>query len=115
MRAAGLEPRPGVLVDAFNLRHRNGPPVSFQSASRWLSGGALPDMGKLQTLAQVVGVDPCHLLFGTPTRMAVGEARAAWGDELRAVDRQMLQAYLQLPAERRRLVRELVGQLGVQS
>lgn len=111
MRKEGLDPKPGVLVRLFNLNHASGPSVSFQSASRWLKGGALPDADKLQTLAKVLDVDPCHLMFGERTRLAVAEPRPAWPEELGSPDRQMIQTYLRLAAAKRRLVQDLVAHL----
>lgn len=111
MRKEGLEPKPGVLVRLFNLNHSSGPSVSFQSASRWLRGGALPDPDKLQTLAKVLDVDPCHLMFGERARLYVAEPRPAWSEEFGPLDRRMIESYLTLEAAKRRLVRELVAQL----
>lgn len=111
MRQADLDPKPGVLVNLFNLNHASGPTVSFQSASRWLNGGALPGMDKLPTLSRILDVDPCYLLFGQRTRLAVGEPRQAWPEVMDLPDRQMFQTYLQLTQTKRRLVRELVSQL----
>ena len=38
MRAAGLEPRPAVLLNLFNTNYW-GRSVTFQAVSRWLRGG----------------------------------------------------------------------------
>ena len=110
MQAAGFEPRPGVLVDQFNLEHR-GSSVTFQTASRWLKGEALPDPEKIQTLARVLGVNACHLLFGERTGLAVREQGEDSIDGLRALDRRMLAAYLKLTTDQRKLVRDLVDEL----
>ena len=42
MVAAGLEPRPGVLLNQFNANYW-GRSVSFQAVSRWLRGEAIPE------------------------------------------------------------------------
>ena len=111
MREAGHEPKPGVLVNLFNLSHADGQPVAFMTASRWMKGLAIPDPMKVLTLARLFGVEPGDLLFGNGSRVAIGEARLTWMDGLRPADRQMVQAYIQLPPAKRRLVRDLVGQL----
>jgi len=56
MRAMGLEARPKVLMTRFNSRYR-GRSVSFQSASRWLRGEAVPKPDKLELLAELFRVE----------------------------------------------------------
>ena len=41
MRAAGLEPRPAVLLNLFNTNYW-GRSVTFQAVSRWLRGESIP-------------------------------------------------------------------------
>ena len=53
MLAAGLEVRPGVLLNLFNT-HYWGQSVSFQAVSRWLRGESIPAQDKLITLAEVL-------------------------------------------------------------
>ncbi|MBA2239095.1 MAG: helix-turn-helix domain-containing protein [Lysobacter sp.] len=111
MSAAGHEPRPSVLFKQFNSSF-TGRSVSFQSASRWLNGQSIPEQDKLQVLARLYGVSPQALRFGDKPARAVAESRASWPEALNAADRSMLDAYLALAAERRKLVRELVQALG---
>lgn len=111
MRRAGYDPRPNVLMKAFNSRYR-GVSVSEMSASRWLSGGAIPSQDKLQVLADLFGVQPHVLRFGQgskPNRIA--EDRAPWPG-VGARERQVIDAFLALPPKRRELVGELVAALG---
>jgi hypothetical protein len=110
MRAAGHEPRPSVLFKQFNSKY-GGRSVSFQSASRWLNGRSIPEQDKLQVLARLYGISPHALRYGDKAGRKVGEARATWPDALTATDRTMFDAYLALPVERRRLVRELIQAL----
>jgi transcriptional regulator with XRE-family HTH domain len=109
MRDAGLEARPSVLAREFNLRFR-GEPVSFQSASRWLHGRSIPTQDKLRLLAKLLGLEPHVLRFGTTTS-AIAESPAAWHAGLKSQDHEMIEAYLALPASRRKLVRDLVTAL----
>lgn len=113
MQAAGYEPRPSQLVAHFNSRYR-GASVTFQSASRWLTGKSIPEQDKLQVLAQLYGVEPHVLRFGGKR---LGEGRASWSDAMNAQDRAMVDAFLHLPMPQRKLVRELVAALaaGVRS
>ncbi|TCZ84254.1 helix-turn-helix transcriptional regulator [Lysobacter sp. N42] len=110
MRAAGWEPRPGVLLKHFNSTY-HGRSVSFQTASRWLNGESLPAQEKLQVLAKLYGVAPEELRFGSTRARRVADARTDWPTDMAEVDRTMLQSYLGLGTVQRRLVRELVDAL----
>ncbi|WP_066094152.1 hypothetical protein [Xanthomonas massiliensis] len=109
MRAAGYEPRPSVLLAHFNSRYR-GRSITFQSASRWLGGKAIPEQDKLQVLAQLYGVEPQVLRFGSPARTRVADARLQWPD-IGPRERAVIQAFLALPPKRRALVGELIDAL----
>jgi len=108
MQAAGLDPRPGVLMTQFNLEHR-GKSVVFETASRWLKGAAVPDPDKVQTLARLLGVSACYLLFGEAGGVRESGEQAI--RDLRLADQKMLTTYLDLTIEKRKLVRELVDEL----
>ena len=110
MLSAGFEAKPSVLVDQFNLEHR-GSSVTFQTASRWLKGEALPDPEKVQTLARVLGVSACHLLFGERVGLAVRDSGDHALDGLRALDHRMLSAYLNLTSDQRKLVRHVIDEM----
>lgn len=77
VRAAGHEPRPGVLERLFNQRY-GGKPVAFQTASRWLSGQAIPQQEKLRVLGELFGVQPCVLQYGERGAPRVAEPRVSW-------------------------------------
>lgn len=111
MRKAGYEPRPNLLMKAFNSRY-NGRSITEMSASRWLNGGAIPNQDKLQVLADVFGVEPQVLRFGRAGRVRVAELQAAWPAGAGARERQVISAFLALPPKRRELVGELVAALG---
>jgi hypothetical protein len=108
MRKAGYDPRPNVLMKAFNS-HYDGASVTEMSASRWLNAGAIPNQDKLQVLAELFGVEPHVLRFGRGARIA--DTRGGWAEALNAQDRAMVDAFVHLPAAQRRLVRELVAAL----
>jgi len=109
MRDAGYEPRPSVLFKLFNSRYR-GKSVSFQTASRWLNGRSIPEQDKLRVLAREFGVELHALMFGASNER-VAESHPTWRDGLKLQDIETLDAYLALPASRRKLVRELIAQL----
>lgn len=108
MRVAGYEPRPSVLSRLFNTHYR-GRSISFQSASRWLGGRAIPGQDKLQVLSSMLGVEPHALRFG---RGRVAEPRlAAWPAGIAGRDQRAIEAFLALPPSHRELVGELVRAL----
>lgn len=112
MLAAGYEPRPSVLEANFNSRFW-GKSVTFQAARRWLLGQSIPTQDKLEVLARWLEVDPHALRYGrTEARVPMlRELQPLWMAEVPLVDRGAIQDYLALPAERRRLIRELIKAL----
>jgi hypothetical protein len=110
MRRSGYEPRPNALMKVFNSRYP-GPSVREMTASRWLGGKAIPNQDKLQVLAELFGIEPQELRFGKPSKGRVAESRGAWPPGVGARERQVIHAFLALPAKRRDLVGELVDVL----
>ncbi|KAF1712740.1 transcriptional regulator [Pseudoxanthomonas sacheonensis] len=110
MRTLGYEPRPAVLFRLFNAKYR-GRSVSFQTASRWLSGSSMPEQDKLQVLAALFGIEPQVLRFGKESKHRVAETQAVWPSGTGARERQVIEAFLALPPKRRELVGELVKAL----
>jgi hypothetical protein len=107
MAGAGLEPRPGVLLNLFNA-HYWGRSVSFQAVSRWLRGEAIPAQDKLLVLAEILRVEPEVLRFGQAVRHRVQEHRKRWDEGVGFQEREVFEAFLSLPAPQRKLVREVI-------
>ena len=107
MRAAGLEPRPAVLLQLFN-GHYWGRSVTFQAVSRWLRGESIPEQDKLITLAEVLKIEPEVLRFGETVRKSVVERRQRWEEGVGYLERETFDAFLQLPAPQRKLIREVI-------
>ena len=107
MRAAGLEPRPAVLLNLFNA-HYWGRSVTFQAVSRWLRGEAIPGQDKLITLAEALKIEPEVLRFGEAVRQSVHKHRQRWGEGVGYLERETFDAFLQLPAPQRKLIREVI-------
>ena len=107
MLAAGLEARPGVLLNLFNT-HYWGRSVSFQAVSRWLRGESIPEQDKLITLAEVLKVEPEVLRFGDAVRDSVQVQRQRWEQGIGYLERETFDAFLQLPAPQRKLIREVI-------
>ena len=107
MLAAGLEARPGVLLNLFNT-HYWGRSVTFQAVSRWLRGEAIPGQDKLITLAEVLRIEPEVLRFGDAVRHSVQAKRRRWEEGIGYLERETFDAFLQLPAPQRKLIREVI-------
>lgn len=107
MVAAGLEPRPGVLEKQFNANYW-GRSVTFQAVSRWLRGEAIPAQDKLQTLAGILKIEPEVLRFGEAVRKSVQQHRQRWEEGVGFLERETFDAFLQLPAPQRKLIREVI-------
>lgn len=107
MLAAGLEARPGVLLDLFNT-HYWGQSVTFQAVSRWLRGESIPGQDKLITLAEVLKIEPEVLRFGDAVRQSVQAKRKRWDEGVGYLERETFDAFLQLPAPQRKLIREVI-------
>jgi transcriptional regulator with XRE-family HTH domain len=107
MQSAGLEPRPGVLLNLFNAKYW-GRSVSFQAVLRWLRGEAIPEQDKLLVLAEILRVEPEVLRFGVKVRQSVQEHRQRWTDGVGYQDRETFDAFLRLPPAQRKFVRDLI-------
>jgi len=112
MIGAGYEPRSNVLEANFNSRYW-GRSVTYQAARRWLIGLSIPEQEKLQVIADWLGVEPHVLRYGQgSSKSRVGESRATWNAAVVSqTDYKAINMFLVLPAERRKLVRELIATL----
>lgn len=107
MQTSGYEPRPSVLEKEFNTRYW-GRPITYQAVTRWLKGEAVPRQDKLQVLAEWLGVEPQYLRFGETVVRQVRERKARREEGFSAEERQLLDAYLQLPMDKRKLLCEVM-------
>jgi transcriptional regulator with XRE-family HTH domain len=107
MVAAGLEPRPGVLLSLFNA-HYWGRSVTFQAVSRWIRGQSIPGQDKLLVLAELLKVEPDILRFGEGVRKSLQERKQRWEEGVGYQERETFDAFLKLPAPQRKLIREVI-------
>jgi hypothetical protein len=107
MRAAGYEARPSVLEAQFNTRYW-GKPVTYQAVTRWLRGEAIPAQDKLQVLADWLNIEPHVLRFGEVTLNKVRAKRKRWDECVGFQEREVFEAFLNLPAVQRNAVREVI-------
>lgn len=107
MQEAGLEPRPGVLLNLFNTNYW-GRSVSFQAVSRWLRGEAIPAQDKLLVLANLLSIQPEVLRFGDAVRNTIEQRKQRWDEGVGYLERETFEAFLLLPAAQRKLIREVI-------
>lgn len=107
MVAAGLEPRPGVLLSLFNAQYW-GRSVTFQAVSRWMRGQSIPGQDKLLVLAEVLNIEPEVLRFGEGIRKSLKERKQRWDEGVGYQERETFDAFLKLPAPQRKLIREII-------
>lgn len=107
MLAAGYPDRPAVLEREFNSRYW-GRSVTFQAVSRWLGGKSIPSQDKLQVIAQWLKVEPQALRYGEQAVSAIREQRGRWEDPAFYPEREAVEAFLALPAEQRKVVRDVI-------
>lgn len=92
----------------FNSRYR-GPAVTSQAVSGWLTGKSMPKPDRIRVLGELIGVDPQFLHYGDKR---VAEPQAEWPTGVGQRERQVIAAFLALPAKKRDLVGDLVAALG---
>jgi hypothetical protein len=107
MVQAGHAVSPSVLEHEFNLRWP-GRSISNQAAWGWLNSRSIPTQDKLLVLAEWLKVEPEVLRFGVGVRLSVQEHRKRWDDGVSHLEREMFDAFLQLPAPQRKVIREVI-------
>ncbi len=101
------------LANQFNLRYKDGTPVSTQTAHKWLSGRSIPASSKLATLSKWLSVDEHWLHYG-PSPAKTEDGVKGKGSKVAAPSTdaiKLAQKIQSLPPHRRYLVEELVNQL----
>lgn len=107
MTQAGYVASPSVLEHEFNLRWP-GKSISNQAAWGWLNNRSIPTQDKMQVLAEWLKVEPHVLRFGTEVRLSVQQHQKRWDDGAGYVERETFDAFLQLPAAQRKIIREVI-------
>ncbi|HQQ69420.1 MAG TPA: transcriptional regulator [Alicycliphilus sp.] len=107
MTDAGYAASPSVLEHEFNLRWY-GRSISNQAAWSWLNNKAIPTQDKVQVLAEWLKVEPEVLRFGEAVRQSVQQHRQRWDEGVGHLEREAFDAFLQLPALQRKLIREVI-------
>ncbi|MDR0563568.1 MAG: hypothetical protein LBG78_01350 [Azoarcus sp.] len=113
LQDAGVPARPVVLEREFNTRYW-GRPVTVQAVRRWLCGEAIPAQDKLQVLSEWLQIEPQVLRFGDTPKIAVPIRRQRWEEAMNSSEREVLQAFLELPPDERKALRTLILALHTQ-
>jgi hypothetical protein len=107
MQALRLPPSAAVLEREFNKRWL-GTPIGRQAAWKWLNGKAIPKQEKLQELARWLKVEPHRLRFGEHVLRHLRVEQTRWDEGAGYLERETFDAFLQLPAPQRKLIREVI-------
>ena len=107
MRDAGYMLRPVVLEREFNTRYW-GHPVTVQAVRRWLKGESIPSQDKLQVLSEWLQVEAHVLRFGGQPRLPANLRKKAWHETVGGPEREVLEAFMELPAEERKALRTVI-------
>lgn len=107
MLNAGYEARASVLEPQFNTRYW-GKPVTYQAVTRWLKGEAIPAQDKLQVLAEWLKIEPQALRFGEVSVQSVRERKKRWEDAITGPEREVMEAFLSLSAEQKKVARAVI-------
>ena len=104
---AGYAVRPIVLEREFNTRYW-GQPITVQAVRRWLRGEAIPSQEKLQVLADWLKIEPHLLRFGEQAGQSIRAKQKRWDEGIDYQEREVFEAYLNLPIVQRKVVREVI-------
>ena len=107
MEAAGYEAKPAVLERNFNLHHP-GKPMTLHGVRRWLLGETLPSQDKLISLAKWLRIAPDQLRYGAEIKAEIQQARQRWDEAIGYQERETFEAFLNLPAPQKKVVREVI-------
>lgn len=107
MKTAGLEPIPSVLERQFN-QHYMGSDMTLHGVRKWLQGESLPSMDKLQVLEKLLKADFVQFRPRTAPPREIREPRGNWQATIPQQERDVVDAFLALPMQQRKIVREVI-------
>lgn len=107
LKGRGVDASATLLEHEFNIRWP-GKPVGRQTAWKWLNGQAIPTQDKLQELARWLRVEPHQLRFGDHVLRHVRAEQKRWDEGAGYLERETFDAFLQLTAQQRKIVREVI-------
>lgn len=114
----GKVPSASIVAKDFNLRASDIDPISQESARRWIRGVSLPDQDRLRVLIEWLNLDFNQVLRSNhdgslKIKNIFGNSNSdqllkAHGDGLSKSEKDLLNLFLNLPEEKRKLVFELL-------
>lgn len=107
MEKAGLKPEAAVLEREFNQRYY-GKSVTLHGVNKWLKGQSMPRYDKILALAKCLRVMPEELIPDLEIRQEIREAAARWEKNIGYREREVFEAFLNLPEPQRKIVREVI-------
>ncbi|WCM90516.1 XRE family transcriptional regulator [Acidovorax sp. NCPPB 3576] len=108
MENAGYAAKPAVLQREFNSRHPAEKPITLHGVRRWLMGETIPSYPKLQVLSDWLGVPVHDLMHGTTVPSGRPTKTPNPSRPMGYEDRQVVEAFLKLPAAPRRIARDVI-------
>jgi transcriptional regulator with XRE-family HTH domain len=109
---AGFPLRPSILEREFNMRYW-GKPVTIQAVRRWIRGEAIPSQEKIHVLAKWLNVEPHVLRFGNEASSAKHQESLGLDVILSIEERKVIQRYLDLPANKRKIIGEVINHFSI--
>lgn len=113
MMNQGYPPKASVLERIFNLAYY-GKPISLHGVAKWLRGESIPPFDKLEVLAQVLEISVQDLVSSHRIKPSSRQKQAMhiekhfWDSSASYQERQIFQAFLDLPPQQRAVVREVI-------
>lgn len=103
----GYKAEAAVLEREFNLRHF-GKPMTLHGVNKWLKGESIPPYEKVITLSEWLKVAPDELIFGLEMKQTIANQNKRWDEEIGYQERELFEAFLSLPADKKKIVREVI-------
>lgn len=107
MKNKGYPAKAAILEREFNLKHY-GKPITLHGAAKWLRGEAIPRHDKIITLAKWLDIEPSELVYGIEIKEDIIQNKKRWQDAIGYQEREVFEAFLNLPAPQRKIVREVI-------
>ncbi len=107
MVTQGYKAEAAVLYREFGLRHY-GKLMTLQGVNKWLKGESIPPYEKIMTLASWLKIPPEELTFGLEIKQKIQQNNKRWTEEIGFQEREIFEAFLNLPAQQKKIVREVI-------
>ena len=107
MQKQGYKAEAAVLEREFNLRHY-GKSMTLHGVNKWLKGESIPPYEKIITIAEWLRVPPDELVFGLEVKQKVAQENKRLNEEVGYQERELFEAFLTLPADKKKIVREVI-------